>query len=87
LNGAHRSGISYYNIDATFSHEFVYWHEFGHWLKNNQPELFQEMLDAAEITDEQIAEKKKSRPELTDDELREEIICDAMSGVARRTGL
>lgn len=87
FHGAHANGISYYNVDATFSHEFVYWHEFGHWLKNNQPQLFQEMLDAADITKAQLDEKRNSRPELTDDELKEEIICDAMSDIARRTGL
>ena len=87
FHGAHANGISFYNVDATFSHEFVYWHEFGHWLKNNQPQLFQEMLDAADITKAQLDEKRNSRPELTDDELKEEIICDAMSDVARRTGL
>lgn len=87
FHGAHANGISFYNADANFSHEWVYWHEFGHWLKNNQPELFGKLSDAANVTDEQIAEKKKSRTELSDEELREEIICDAMGDVARRAGI
>lgn len=87
FHGAHANGISFYNADANFSHEWVYWHEFGHWLKNNQPELFGKLSDAANVTDKQIAEKKKSRTELSDEDLREEIIYDAMSDVARRAGI
>ena len=87
FHGTHLRGISYINVDAKRSASFVFWHEFGHWLKNNQPELYKAIADSIEITQEQIDEKRDTRPDLSDDELRDEIIFDAFRNAAQREGL
>ena len=61
-----------------------------HWLKANTPKLYQSLVKAAGITDEQRDAylERTERDDLeTDEEIDEEIIADQFEDVAKRTGL
>ena len=57
-------------------------HERGHQLKVSNPELYQDFLDLAKITDEQIETyKEKVNDKLTPDEVREEMFGDYIGAI------
>ena len=87
LNGVHADGITYINVDSPINPKWIFEHESYHWLTNLNPELHTEILNEVELTDEQLDAKRKDRPELTDEELKEEIIADAFSDTAERAKL
>ena len=68
----------------------VFWHESMHWLKANNPELYQQLVKAAGITDAQRRAylQETGRKDLkTRAEIDEEILSDQMFDAAKRTGL
>ena len=69
--------------------ENTYWHEATHWLSANNPQLFKQITDAVELTDEQAREyiKISNRNDLTIEDAKEEIIADNMIDSAKRMGL
>lgn len=90
FHGAHAGNTSYINVNSEMPLGQVFWHESMHWLKNNNPKLYQQLVKAAGITDEQrqaYLEKTERTDLKTDDEINEEIIADYFEDVAKRNGL
>ncbi|MBR0288358.1 MAG: hypothetical protein IJQ82_05210, partial [Selenomonadaceae bacterium] len=90
FHGAHKSGTSYINVNSKMPIGKVFWHESMHWLKANNPKLYQSLVKAAGITDAQRQAylEQTGRDDLeTDEEIDEEIIADQFEDVAKRTGL
>ena len=90
FHGAHTNGVTYINVNSNMPLGKVFWHETLHWMKNNNPKLYQQLVKAAGITDAQRKAylKETGRTDLkTDDEINEEILCDMMEDTAKRTGL
>ena len=90
FHGAHTNGIIFINVNSKMPLGKVFWHESMHWLKSNNPKLYQQLVKAAGITDEQrqkYLDKTKRTDLITDEEIDEEILSDQMEDVAKRTGL
>ena len=68
----------------------VFWHESMHWLKANNPKLYQQLVKVAGITDEQrqaYLDRTQRNDLETDEAIDEEIISDQFEDVAKRSGL
>lgn len=89
LNGIHGNGITYINVDSKVSPEWIFGHETYHWLAENNPTLHNELLDEVKITDKQIEDWKDQTNlyDLTDNEVREEILADTFHDTLKRAGL
>ena len=90
FHGVRKNGISYLNVNSNKPLGKVFWHEVTHWLKHNNPELYNQLTEAAQISDEQrdaFLEQSERTDLETDEEIDEEIIADQMEDVASRTGL
>ena len=90
VNGWHQGGVTFLNVNSKQSMEQTFWHETLHWMKENNPEAFGELLDAMQeqtpITEAQIAKwkEKTGRKGLSSDEVRVEMLCDSFSDAATR---
>ena len=86
LNGAHANGITYLNVNAKVNPHWVFWHETGHWLKAQQPELISDIIDNLGISKAQVEDfrERTKRYDLTDEEVREEIFSDNMFDADKR---
>lgn len=90
FHGAHDGNITYINVNSNKPLGKVFWHEALHWLKANNPELYQQLVKAAGITDAQRQAylEETGRTDLEDDAaIDEEILADQMEDAAKRTGL
>ena len=90
FHGVSKEGKIFINVNSKKPIGKVFWHESFHWLKNNNPKLYDKLVKAAGITDAQRKAylKETERTDLkTDDEIDEEILCDMMEDTAKRTGL
>ena len=92
LRGWHSGGITYLNKDGNWPHEKVFWHETFHWIANNNPKLFDDMLNhimtKSPITQKQLddyAKKIYRGDKLPKRQLAEEMMADAMYDVVQRT--
>ena len=92
FRGWHSGGITYLNKDGNWSHEKVFWHETFHWIANNNPKLFDDMLNhimtKSPITQKQLddyAKKIYRGDKLPKRQLAEEMMADAMYDVVQRT--
>ena len=84
------NNVNFINYYSYLSPDSLFWHESLHWLKANNPELYQELVKAANITDEQRRAylKATGRKKLTSRAaIDEEIIADRFQDIAKRTGL
>ena len=89
-HGAHAGNISYINVNSEMPIGKVFWHESMHWLKASNPKLYQQLVKAAGITDEQrqaYLEQTERDNLYTDAEIDEEIIADQFEDIAKRNGL
>lgn len=90
LHGYHEDGVTYLNVNSEVPIQNVFWHESFHWMRNNNPELYADMMERMQeigvFPEEDIADYKKSigRPELTNEEAIEEMLADAMMDAERR---
>ena len=89
LNGLHADGVTYLNVASPISHEQTFWHEAAHWMAANNRALFDEVIDAANITDAQARRyiEETGRDDLTNADAREEIVADAMKETLKNAGL
>lgn len=92
FRGWHSGGITYLNKDGNWPHEKVFWHETFHWIANNNPKLFDDMLNhimtKSPITQKQLddyAKKIYRGDKLPKRQLAEEMMADAMYDVVQRT--
>lgn len=89
-HGAYAGNISYINVNSEMPIGKVFWHESMHWLKASNPKLYQQLVKAAGITDEQrqaYLEQTERDNLYTDAEIDEEIIADQFEDIAKRNGL
>ncbi len=87
FHGAHNNGVTYLNVNSKMPLGQVFWHEALHWLKANNPKLFNELAKAANLTQEQLTNylDTTGRKDLKDNaEVTEEILADAMQEVLSR---
>lgn len=99
FRGFHADGITYLNRRGNRGIEWAFWHEGLHWIKQDDPELYQDLYDTIKqkdaITPEQIAAYRStiqggtdrlSTGELamSDDDVIEEMFGDEMADVATR---
>lgn len=90
LHGYHENGVTYLNVNSEIPIHNVYWHESFHWMRNNNPELYSDLIGRMQelgvFPEEDIADYKKSigRPELTNEEAIEEMLADAMMDKKQR---
>ena len=90
FHGAHANGTSYINVNSKMPISKVFWHEAMHWLKANNPKLYNELVKATGITTDQRQAylRETGRKDIrTPDEINEEILADKMEDVAKRSGL
>lgn len=91
FRGWHSNGITYLNKNGNWSHPKVFWHEVFHWIRNNNPKLFADMVNyiqtRAPFTGKQLddyATTIHNGQNMTDAELVEEMMADNMVYVTRR---
>lgn len=93
LNGYYTGGISFLNTESDRSLEWTFWHESFHWLKSNNPKLYNQMIEgikkAQPFSKEQLDayREKVGLSTLSDDDVLEEMLADTMPEAADRLGL
>ena len=84
------NGVVFMNVDSEASLTWTFWHETLHWMKANNEELFQDIIRAVEqagvFTKAQLDGYRKAigAPKLSDAEVIEEMLADALPDVKRR---
>ena len=91
LHGFHASnGVTFLNTESETSLRWTFWHEALHWMKANNEELFREIIADVEkadaFTKAQLDGYRKAigAPELSDADVIEEMLADALPDVKRR---
>ena len=90
LHGYHVNGRTFINVNSDMSLSRTVWHETFHWLRNNNPALYDAMVayiaEAEGIGQAQIDKYKSDngRTTLTNEEAVEEMMADAMQDVRNR---
>ena len=90
LHGYHVNGRTFINVNSDMSLSRTFWHETFHWLRNNNPALYDAMVayiaEAEGIGQAQIDKYKSDngRTTLTNEEAVEEMMADAMQDVRNR---
>lgn len=91
LHGFHASnGVTFLNTESETSLRWTFWHEALHWMKANNEELFKEIIEDVEkagaFTKAQLDGYRKAigAPELSDADVIEEMLADALPDVKRR---
>lgn len=89
LHGWQNGDAIFLNRDMTRDVNQVFWHETFHWLKRNNPKLY-EALEKAVLQNDDIAaqvkawQEKTGRTNLTEEEAIEEMLADAMLDASTR---
>ena len=90
LHGYHVGGVTFLNVNSAMNLEQTFWHETFHWMKNNNPKLYKDLVrhisKLEKFSDKQLEAYRESigRPELTDAETIEEMMADAMMNAKDR---
>lgn len=91
LHGFHASnGVTFLNTESETSLSWTFWHEALHWMKANNEELFREIIEDVEkagaFTKAQLDGYRKAigAPELSDADVIEEMLADALPDVKKR---
>ena len=98
IRGAFSGGIMYLNRASNISPRWTFYHEFIHWLKGTNPEVFAEIRKAiGEVSAKRILEYRDEivggndtfdgKPLLTDEDIIEEMIADHMYNTSTRVSL
>lgn len=98
IRGAFSGGIMYLNRASNISPRWTFYHEFIHWLKGTNPEVFTEIRKAiGEVSAKRILEYRDEivggndtfdgKPLLTDEDIIEEMIADHMYNTSTRVSL
>ena len=89
LHGFQSDDVIYLNRNSAMNLNQVFWHETFHWLKRNNPKLY-EALEKAVLQNDDIAaqvkawQEKTGRTNLTEEEVIEEMLADAMFDASTR---
>ena len=94
LHGFHASnGVTFLNTESETSLRWTFWHEALHWMKANNEELFREIIadveKAGAFTKAQLDGYRKAigAPKLSDADVIEEMLADALPDVKKRVPL
>lgn len=93
LHGMYENGVSFINRRSSTSAPWTFWHEAFHWLRHNNPELYRQMVSdigkKQAFSSEQLQayRDKTGRQALSDADVIEEMLADAMPDVHKRVSL
>lgn len=93
LHGMYENGVSFINRSSSTSAPWTFWHETFHWLRHNNPELYRQMVSdigkKQAFSSEQLQayRDKTGRQALSDADVIEEMLADAMPDVHKRISL
>lgn len=93
LHGFHQDGVTFLNVDSEITPQWTFWHEAMHWMKANNPDIYNDLVeairDAEGFTKEQLDAYRREigAPEMSDADVIEEMIADALPDVRRRVPL
>ena len=88
FKGVLRKGTSYINVNNK-NFEQTFYHEAAHYLSFFNPELFDQIIDVANITEKQrqaVRDKSPHYKNLTKRQLNEEILADNFMDLSKRAG-
>ena len=93
LHGFHQDGVTFLNVDSEITPQWTFWHEAMHWMKANNPDIYNELVQtisgAEGFTKEQLDAYRREigAPEMSDADVIEEMLADALPDVKRRVPL
>ena len=93
LHGFHQDGVTFLNVDSEITPQWTFWHEAMHWMKANNPDIYDDIVEAISgaegFTKEQLDAYRKAigAPDMSDADVIEEMIADALPDVRRRVPL
>ena len=93
LHGFHSDGVTFLNVDSEITPQWTFWHEAMHWMKANNPDLYNDIVHeisgAEGFTKEQLDAYRKEigAEHMSDADVIEEMIADALPDVRRRAPL
>ena len=93
LHGFHQNGVTFLNVDSEITPQWTFWHEAMHWMKANNPDIYDDIVEAISgaegFTKEQLDAYRKEigAPDMSDADVIEEMIADALPDVKRRVPL
>ena len=93
LHGFHSDGVTFLNVDSEITPQWAFWHEAMHWMKANNPDLYNDIVHeisgAEGFTKEQLDAYRKEigAEHMSDADVIEEMIADALPDVRRRVPL
>ena len=93
LHGFHSDGVIFLNVDSEITPRWTFWHEAMHWMKANNPDLYNDIVHeisgAEGFTKEQLDAYRKEigAEHMSDADVIEEMIADALPDVRRRVPL
>jgi len=60
LHGFHSDGVTFLNVDSEITPQWTFWHEAMHWMKANNPDLYNDIvaehMSDADVIEEMIAD-------------------------------
>ena len=93
LHGFHSDGVTFLNVDSEITPQWTFWHEAMHWMKAHNPDLYNDLVHeisgAEGFTKEQLDAYRKEigAEHMSDADVIEEMIADALPDVRRRVPL
>lgn len=93
LHGFHSDGVTFLNVDSEITPQWTFWHEAMHWMKANNPDLYNDLVHeisgAEGFTKKQLDAYRKEigAEHMSDADVIEEMIADALPDVRRRVPL
>ena len=93
LHGFHSDGVTFLNVDSEITPQWTFWHEAMHWMKVNNPDLYNDIVHeisgAEGFTKKQLDAYRKEigAEHMSDADVIEEMIADALPDVRRRVPL
>ena len=93
LHGFHQDGVTFLNVDSEITPQWTFWHEAMHWMKANNPDIYDDIVEAISgaegFTKEQLDAYRKEigAPDMSDADVIEEMLADALPDVKRRVPL
>ena len=92
-HGFHQDGVTFLNVDSEITPQWTFWHEAMHWMKANNPDIYNELVQtisgAEGFTKEQLDAYRREigAPEMSDADVIEEMLADALPDVRHRVPL
>ena len=93
LHGFHQDGVTFLNVDSEITPQWTFWHEAMHWMKANNPDIYNDIVKAISgvegFTKEQLDAYRREigAPDMSDADVIEEMLADALPDVKRRVPL